>query len=401
MEFQSSEDSVASAFITEELSRQLIGRPPATGAWRDGDPSGDRQFAPITNLKLENGRELASARIAFETWGEPNADKSNAVLVLHALTGDSHATGPASKSHPTEGWWNGIIGPGLAIDTDKWWVLSPNMLGGCQGSTGPASLASNGIEYGSNFEFITIRDQVNAQKQFAEQIGVSRWAAVIGGSMGGMQALEWAIEYPDSVQRLAVLAAPPVSSADHIALNSVQVEAVMTDPAFNQGHYYDAKPGFGPHRGLALARRMALLNYRSPSELNERFERTWQSNVNPLGGSGRFAVESYLDFHGNKFTRRFDANSYITLVNAMNSHDISRGRESIAAALAKITASVLVVGISSDRLFPIEGQRVIAEGIKSNLVGNRLHVVESAYGHDGFLIERETVGPLLQQLLES
>ena len=401
MEFQTSEDTVPSAFITEELSRQLIGRPPATGAWRDGDPAGDRQFAPISNLKLESGRELASARIAFESWGEPNADKSNAVLVLHALTGDSHAIGAASKQHPTEGWWNGIIGPGLAIDTDKWWVLAPNMLGGCQGSTGPSSLSSNGLEYGANFPFVTIRDQVAAQKQFAEAIGVKKWAAVIGGSMGGMQALEWAIEHPDLVERLAVIAAPPVSTADHIALNSVQVEAIMTDPAFADGNYYDAKAGFGPHRGLALARRMALLNYRSPSELNERFERTWQSNVNPLGGGGRFAVESYLDFHGNKFTRRFDANSYITLVEAMNSHDIGRGRESISNALSKITATTLVAGITSDRLFPIDGQRVIAEGIKSKLIGDKLHVIESAFGHDGFLIEREVVGPLIAALLAS
>ena len=401
MEFQTSEDTVPSAFITEEQSRQLVGRPPATGAWRDGDPAGDRQFAPISNLKLESGQEIASARIAFETWGEPNADKSNAVLVLHALTGDSHAIGAASKQHPTEGWWNGIIGPGLAIDTDKFWVLAPNMLGGCQGSTGPSSLASNGLEYGSNFPFVTIRDQVAAQKQFAEAIGVKKWAAVIGGSMGGMQAIEWAIEHPELVERLAVIAAPPVSTADHIALNSVQVEAIMTDPAFSDGHYYDAKPGFGPHRGLALARRMALLNYRSPSELNERFERTWQSGVNPLGGGGRFAVESYLDFHGNKFTRRFDANSYITLVEAMNSHDIARGRNSIAEALSRITATTLVAGISSDRLFPIEGQQIIADGIKSKLIGDKLHVIESAFGHDGFLIEREVVGPLIAALLES
>ncbi|MEN9748926.1 MAG: hypothetical protein RL149_4 [Actinomycetota bacterium] len=401
MEFQTSEDTVPSAFITEELSRQLIGRPPATGAWRDGDPAGDRQFAPISNLNLESGREIASGRIAFESWGEPNSDKSNAVLVLHALTGDSHAIGSASKQHPTEGWWNGIIGPGLAIDTDKFWVLAPNMLGGCQGSTGPSSLASNGLEYGANFPFLTIRDQVAAQKQFAEAIGVGKWAAVIGGSMGGMQAIEWAIEHPDKVERLAVIAAPPVSTADHIALNSVQVEAIMTDPAFADGHYYDAKPGFGPHRGLALARRMALLNYRSPSELNERFERSWQSNVNPLGGGGRFAVESYLDFHGNKFTRRFDANSYIILVDAMNSHDIARGRGSIEAALATITAKTLVAGISSDRLFPIEGQQIIADGIKSELIGGKLHVIESAFGHDGFLIERETVGPLIVALLAS
>lgn len=401
MEFQTSEDTVPSAFVTEEQSRQLIGRPPATGAWRDGDPAGDRQFAPIANLTLESGREIASGRIAFESWGEPNADKSNAVLVLHALTGDSHAIGNASKQHPTEGWWNGIIGPGFSINTDKFWVLAPNMLGGCQGSTGPSSLSSTGLEYGSDFPFLTIRDQVAAQKQFADAIGVRKWAAVIGGSMGGMQAIEWAIEHPDLVERLAVIAAPPVSTADHIALNSVQVEAIMTDPAFADGHYYDAKPGFGPHRGLALARRMALLNYRSPSELNERFERSWQSNVNPLGGGGRFAVESYLDFHGNKFTRRFDANSYIILVDAMNSHDISRDRSSIAEALSRITATTLVAGISSDRLFPIEGQKIIADGIKSKLIGDKLHVIESAFGHDGFLIEREVVGPLIAALLAS
>lgn len=401
MEFQTSEDTVPSAFITEELSRQLIGRPPASGAWRDGDPAGERQFAPIAQLTLENSKQLSNLRIAFESWGEPNADKSNAVLVLHALTGDSHAIGSASKAHPTEGWWNGIIGPGLAIDTEKWWVIAPNMLGGCQGSTGPSSLKADGLEYGSNFPFVTIRDQVTAQRKFAEVLGVEKWAAVIGGSMGGMQALEWAIEYPDSVDRLAVIAAPPVSTADHIALNSVQVEAIMTDPAFADGHYYDAKPGFGPHRGLALARRMALLNYRSPSELNERFERSWQSNVNPLGGNGRFAVESYLDFHGNKFTRRFDANSYITLVNAMNSHDISRGRDSVESALARITATTLVAGISSDRLFPIEGQQIIADGITAKLVGGKLHVIDSEFGHDGFLIERDAVGPLIRELLES
>ena len=401
MEFQVPEDTVPSAFITEELSRQLVGRPPASGAWRDGDPAGDRQFAPISNLKLESGRELVSARIAYEPWGELNADASNAVLVLHALTGDSHATGKSSKQHPTEGWWSEIIGPGLSVDTNKYFVVAPNMLGGCQGSTGPSSLNSNGIEYGPEFEFLTIRDQVNAQKLFSDVIGVTKWHTIIGGSMGGMQSLEWAITYPDALERLAVIAAPPVSTADQIALNSVQVEAIMTDPAFKDGHYYDAKPGFGPHRGLALARRMALLNYRSPDELNARFARSWQSGVNPLGGGGRFAVESYLDFHGNKFTRRFDANSYVTLVEAMNSHDIARGRESISHALAQIKATTLVAGITTDRLFPIQGQEIIAQGIKSKLIGDGLQVIDSAFGHDGFLIEHEVVGPLLAQLLAS
>ncbi|MEN9956457.1 MAG: hypothetical protein RIR46_65 [Actinomycetota bacterium] len=400
MEFQNSEDSVPSGFITDELTRQLVGRPPATGAWRDGDAAGDRLFAPLPTLKLESGRDLASARIAFETWGTLNDDKSNAVLVLHALTGDSHAAGAASKAHKTDGWWSEIIGPGLAIDTDRWYVVAPNILGGCQGSTGPASLDRQGREYGSRFPYLTIRDQVASQKAFSEVIGINHWHAIIGGSMGGMHVLEWALEYPAAMSNIAVIAAPPASTADQIALNSVQIEAIKIDPQFNKGSYYDAKAGFGPHRGLALARRMALLNYRSPSELNDRFERTWQSDISPLGASGRWAVESYLDFHGNKFTRRFDANSYITLVEAMNSHDIGRDRGGVEKALQSIRVRALVAGINSDRLFPISGQKVIAEHIGSELVGGKLHVIESEFGHDGFLIEFETVGPMLRSLLE-
>ena len=400
MEFQTSEDSVPSGFITDELSRQLVGRPPATGAWRDGDPAGDRLFAPLPTIKLASGRELASARIAFETWGTLNDDKSNAVLVLHALTGDSHAAGAASKAHKTDGWWSQIIGPGLAIDTDRWYVVAPNILGGCQGSTGPASLDRQGREYGSRFPYLTIRDQVASQKAFSEVIGINHWHAIIGGSMGGMHVLEWALEYPDAMSNIAVIAAPPASTADQIALNSVQIEAIKIDPQFNKGSYYDAKAGFGPHRGLALARRMALLNYRSPSELNDRFERTWQSDISPLGASGRWAVESYLDFHGNKFTRRFDANSYITLVEAMNSHDIGRDRGGVEKALQSIRVRALVAGINSDRLFPITGQKIIAEHIGSELVGGELQVIESEFGHDGFLIEFETVGPMLRSLLE-
>ena len=401
MEFQSSEDSVPSAFITDELSRQLVGRPPATGAWRDGDPSGDRQFAPLPTFKTGSGRELVNAKLAYETWGELNEDASNAVLIMHALTGDSHAVGGASKQHPTEGWWNGIIGPGLAIDTDRFYVVAPNMLGGCQGSTGPATLDKNGREYGPRFPYLTIRDQVHALREFSTVINVKKWHSVIGGSMGGMHTLEFAIMFPEQVERVAVIAAPPVTTADQIALNSVQVEAIKTDPAFADGDYYDAKAGLGPHRGLALARRMALLNYRSPFELNERFERTWQSGKSPLGDGGRFAVESYLDFHGNKFTRRFDANSYITLVNAMNSHDIGRDRGSVESALKAIKAKSLVVGISTDRLFPLSGQQLIAEHIGGELIGGKLHVIDSEFGHDGFLIEMDIVGPLLKQLLDS
>ena len=399
MEFQTSEDTVPSDFITEELSRQLVGKPKATGAWRDGDPTGDRLFANIGSLTLESGKELHQAKLAYESWGTLNQDSSNAVLVLHALTGDSHAVGKASKEHPTQGWWSELIGPGLAIDTDKYFVVAPNILGGCQGSTGPASLDKTGREYGAKFPYLTIRDQVQSQVLFTELLGISQWHSIIGGSMGGMHVLEWAITHPSKVSRIAVIAAPAVSSADQIALNSVQIEAIKADPNFDKGNYYDAKAGLGPHAGLALARRMALLNYRSPSELNERFDRAWQSEISPIGDGGRFAVVSYLDFHGNKFSRRFDANSYVTLLEYMNSHDVGRGRKSVKAALKKIKATTLVIGIDSDRLFPLENQKFIAENIGSELIGGKLHVIKSQYGHDGFLIEHEKVGPLLTKLL--
>jgi homoserine O-acetyltransferase len=401
MEFQVSGDSIPSEFITDEMARKLIGKPPASGAWRDGDPAGDRKFTTSFDLKLESGKKLDGVKIAYETWGELTPDGSNALLVLHALTGDSHAFGSATRAHPTAGWWNGVIGPGLAIDTSKFFVVAPNMLGGCQGSTGPTSLDKRGREYGARFPYITIRDQVSAQVELSKQLGIKKWKAIIGGSMGGMQVLEWAIEHPDAMDKIAVLAAPAFSNADQIALNSVQLEAIKADPAFNEGDYYDAAAGKGPYRGLALARRMALLNYRSPEELNVRFERAWQSKVNPFGDGGRFAVESYLDFHGNKFTRRFDANSYLTLVEAMNSHDVARGRGSIKKAIQKIKAEMLLVGIDSDRLFPVPSQEVIALSNPKKLFGNKLFVIKSDYGHDGFLIEADKVGKLLKRLLSA
>jgi len=401
MEFQVSGDSIPSEFITDEMARKLIGKPPASGAWRDGDAVGDRRFTQSFDLSLESGKKLDDVKLAYESWGELNSTKTNAVLVLHALTGDSHAFGSATKAHPTAGWWNGVIGPGLAIDTNKYFVVAPNMLGGCQGSTGPTSLDKKGKEYGARFPYLTIRDQVLAQYELTKQLGLKKWKAVIGGSMGGMQVLEWAIMYPDSMEKIAVLAAPAFSNADQIALNSVQLEAIKADPAFNEGDYYDAAPGKGPYRGLALARRMALLNYRSPEELNVRFERSWQSKVNPFGDGGRFAVESYLDFHGNKFTRRFDANSYLSLVEAMNSHDIGRSRGSVKKAIQKIKAQLLLVGIDSDRLFPVATQALIANAGPKNLFGGKLFVIKSDFGHDGFLIEAEKVGRLLKRFLSS
>jgi len=399
MDFQTSEDSAPSEFISEEQRRQLVGRPPATGAWRAGDNPGDRKFSQVFSLALESGGTLKQAVISYETWGEINSDKSNAILVLHALTGDSHTTGPSVPGHPTSGWWSGLIGPGLAIDTDKFFVVTPNVLGGCQGSTGPASLDAMGQEYGSEFPQLTIKDQALSFEVLAEQLGISKWFSIVGGSMAGMHAMEMVIKSPKSAERLALLAAPPFTTADQIALNTVQLEAIRSDTNFAGGSYYDAKPGFGPHRGLALARRMALLNYRSPKELNERFGRTWQSKVSPLTEAGKYAVESYLDFHGNKFVRRFDANSYVTLVNAMSSHDVGRGHDSVEAALETISCPTLVIGVDSDRLFPLSGQQLIADSINGELHGGKLHVIQSEYGHDGFLIELDAVGKLLRDFL--
>lgn len=401
MDWQTPEDSFPTDFITDAQLRALMGRPPISGGWRDGDPVGDRKFANIGAFTTEAGGELPHVRIAYETFGELNDQRDNAILVFHALTGDSHLVGTAGAGHPTDGWWSEIVGPGRPLDTDRYCVVAPNVLGGCQGSTGPGSLSPAGHEWGGSFPYLTIRDQVAATARFADELGIDSFRAVIGGSMGGMHALEWGISHRDRLDRLAVIAAPPVTTADQIGLNLVQLEAIRSDPNYHDGNYYDAPDGIGPHHGLATARRLALLNYRSNTELDERFGRAWQSAVSPLGGGGRFAVESYLDFHGNKFTRRFDANSYLTLVQAMNSHDVGRGRGGVRAALSTLDLPTLVLGIPSDRLFTLAGQDEIAQHTPGSLDGERATRIDSPFGHDAFLIEFERVGNQLTRLLST
>ena len=397
MDWQSPAESLPSALVTEALQATLRGTPPVTGAWRDGDHLGDRKFCQVGSFTTERGDEFPHVRIAYEMVGELNEDASNAVLIFHALTGDSHVMGSAGPGHPTAGWWTGVVGPGLGIDTTTWCVIVPNILGGCQGTTGPSSFHPDGREWGSRFPYLTIRDQTRVVESLADQLGIEAFAAVIGGSMGGMHALEWAIMFPHRLSRLALIATSAETTADQLGGNSIQVEAITVDPFFAEGDYYDLDEG--PYRGLAVARRMALLNYRSPTELNERFERTWQSRVSPLGDQGRFAVESYLDFHGNKFTRRFDANSYISLVQAMNSHDVTRDRGTLPEVLGAITHPTLVLGLDSDRLFPPEQQRELALHIPGSVTGQDPEVLETPYGHDGFLIESEPVGRALAALL--
>ena len=371
-------------------------RPPSRGAWRPGDPPGRRRFEDVGTLALEAGGSLPAVRMAYETWGRPSAAGDNAVLVLHALTGDSHVVGAAEPGHPTAGWWNGLIGPGLALDTDRWFVVAPNVLGGCQGTTGPASPAADGTPWGSRFPFVTVRDQVAAEARLAAALGVERWALVVGGSMGGMRALEWAVTLPDRVERLLVLAATPCATGDQIAWCAPQLAAVRADSGYRGGDYYDAPAGTGPHLGLGVARRIAHATYRSQQELDVRFGRSAQPGEQPLNGTGRYAVESYLDHQAEKLVHRFDANSYVVLTEAMNSHDIGRGRGGAEVALSRVTARTAVAAIDSDRLYPVALNRQIADGIPGALP---LRVISSPYGHDGFLIETGAVAHLVAELL--
>jgi homoserine O-acetyltransferase len=350
----------------------------------------------VGDVELERGGRLESVQLAYETWGELSPTRDNAVLVLHALTGDSHVVGPTGPGHATSGWWSGLIGPGRPLDTDRWYVVAPNVLGGCQGTTGPSSRAADGHPYGGRFPYLTVRDQVAAELGLADELGVDRWALVVGGSMGGMRALEWAIMAPERVERLFALASTAAATGDQIAWCSPQLAAIRADAGFNGGDYYDAEAGKGPHAGLGIARRIAHTTYRSQQEINLRFNRLPQAGEDPLGGGGRFAVESYLDHHAEKLTYRFDANSYLVLTEAMNSHDVGRGRGGVAAALGRITARTAVAAIASDRLYPPELNAELAAGIPDCAP---LQVVDSPYGHDGFLVEVDKVGAILVELL--
>ena len=368
------------------------------GTWQHGDDPGARQFVYLTNggrgFDLEGGGWLPEVTVAFETWGRLNAARSNAVLVEHALTGDSHATGPAGPGHPTPGWWDGIIGPGAAIDTDEYFVVCPNVLGGCQGTTGPSSTRPDGTRYGSGFPIITIRDQVVVEAAFADEIGVDRWASVIGGSMGGMRALEWCVGFSDRVDSAVVLAVGAAASADQIALCSIQARAIRGDAAFAKGDYYDT--GDRPTGGLAVARAIGHLSYRTGAELDARFGRRDQDGEEPLLG-GRYAIESYLEYHGGKLADRFDPNSYVVLSEAMNHHDVGRGRDGVQHALTHVTAAMTVAGVDSDRLYPIGQQDEIAEYLPGE---TPVQIIESISGHDGFLSEFDQVGAIVRRAMD-
>lgn len=346
--------------------------------------SGSRRHTlPVGDLPLESGEHLPGVRLAYETWGRLNEARDNAVLVLHALTGDSHVDGPAGPDSPTPGWWPGLIGPGRVLDTDRYFVVAPNVLGGCRGTTGPSSPGPDGRPWGSLFPRVTVRDQVRAEALLADRLGIHTFAAVIGGSMGGMRALEWAVTLPGRVRRCLPIATSAVASADQIGWATPQLFAIRQDPGYHGGDYY---PGPGPRTGLQVARQIAHATYRTAGNLQDRFGNAPQDGEDPRAG-GRYAAQSYLEHHGHKLARRFDANSYVVLTESMNTHDIGRERGGVDAALRRITADLTVVVVDSDRLFtPAEGARIATSPACRSLV-----TVSSPYGHDGFLIETDQV----------
>jgi len=347
----------------------------------------------IGDVTCEDGQTLRNARMSVHTWGRLNTAGDNAILVLHALTGDGYVVGEAGPGQPTPGWWPGLIGPGRVLDPDEHFIIAPNVLGGCRGSTGPSSPAPDGRPYGSSFPHLTIRDQVAAEAALLDVLGVGTLAAVIGGSMGGMRALEWATTYPGRVRRCVALATSAIATADQIGWATPQLYAIRGDAGFAGGDYY---PGPGPRNGLEVARQIAHATYRSAHNFDDRFGAAPQLGEEPSVG-GRYAVESYLHHHGRKLVRRFDANSYVVLTDSMNSHDIGRGRGGIETALRRITADLTVAVVDSDRLFTPADGAVIAQAPACR----EFATIESPYGHDAFLIETPQVFDILARALDT
>ncbi|MFD4264300.1 homoserine O-acetyltransferase [Rhodococcus sp. NPDC058481] len=356
-------------------------------------PDGSQVSVGIGSLRLENGDLLPDVTLAVQCWGTPSQELDNIVLIEHALTGDSHVTGPADAEHLSPGWWNGMVGPGAPLDTDVWCVLAANVLGGCRGTTGPSSPAPDGAPWGSRFPTISVRDQVEAEVALADALGIERFASVIGGSMGGMRTLEWMVGHPDRVGSALVLAVGACATADQIGTQSTQIAAITADPDWQGGDYHGT--GRSPDNGLRIARRIAHLSYRAEAGLNANFGNAPQSGEDPWRG-GRYAVQSYLEYQADKLVARFDPGTYVVLTDAINRHDVGRGRGGVAAALASTPVPAIVGGVDSDRLFPLRQLEEVAQHLPGC---DGLRLVRSADGHDGFLTEVEWVTSLLGETL--
>jgi homoserine O-acetyltransferase len=356
---------------------------------------------PPDSMVLESNARLGPITIAYETLGTLNEDKSNVILVLNALSGDSHIAGYYSEEDRKPGWWGTMVGPGKGIDTDKYFVICPNIIGSCMGSTGPSSInPDTGEPYGFDFPVVTIGDMVKAQKALLDHLGIEKILTVVGGSIGGMQVLEWAVRYPGIVFSAIPLATTTRHSALAIAFNEVARQAIMADPNWNMGKYYDADK---PNLGLALARMVGHVTYLSDEAMRNKFGRRLQNKGDfSFNFDADFQVESYLRYQGQKFVDRFDANSFLYITKAADYFDLRRqhGGGSEVEAFAKTKAKFLVISFTSDWLYPTYQSRAMVKSMKKNNLDVSFCEIEAEWGHDAFLLPNERLSTLIKGFLD-
>ncbi|MGI9554128.1 MAG: homoserine O-acetyltransferase MetX [Thermodesulfobacteriota bacterium] len=356
---------------------------------------------PPNKFVLDNGRELGPITVAYETYGKLNKARDNVILVEHALTASSHAAGRNSPEDKHPGWWDVMIGPGKAFDTDKYFVICSNILGSCYGATGPSSInPETGKPYGSSFPMVSISDIVRVQHQLLKHLGVGRIRGIAGGSMGGMQAIEWALQYPDMVDSLILIATAAKSSPQSIAIHKVGIQAIMDDPNWNSGNYYGADL---PEKGLSIARMLGHITYLSDGWLWEKFGRKHDDSVKiKLSIDSKFEIEKYLEYQGSKFVKRFDANSYIYIMRTIDIYDAGEGYPNLEESFKRIDCKkVFVASYTSDWLYPSYQSRELVEAFEANRKDVTYNEIDSPYGHDSFLIDYEKLTPLIKKFLNS
>jgi homoserine O-acetyltransferase len=358
-----------------------------------------KYFSFDEKIKLENGLDFGPITVAYETYGELNEDKSNAILVLHALSGDAHAAGYHSAEDRKPGWWDDMIGPDKAFDTNQYFIISSNILGGCKGTTGPSSInPETGKPYSTSFPMITIEDIVHVQKKLVDSFGIKQLLAVAGGSMGGMQAFEWTILYPEMAKSAVIIASASGLSAQNIAFNEVGRNAIVSDPNWNNGNYYDNEV---PGRGLALARMIGHITYLSEESMRQKFGRKLQDKIKPdYNFDVNFQVESYLHYQGQSFVDRFDANSYLYITKALDYFDLKQKYGSLAHAFKDTLSKFLFITFSTDWLFPPEELKNTARTLMSLEKEVTYCNIDSPYGHDSFLIEVESQTKIIKNFLK-
>ena len=352
---------------------------------------------PPDEMILESGEILGPITLAYETYGELNSSKSNAILVLHALSGDAHASG-LGEPNTKKGWWEQIIGPGKAIDTKKYFVVCSNVLGGCRGSTGPSSInPKTGKPYGSDFPLITIGDMVNAQRRLIDSLGIEKLFSVIGGSMGGMQVLQWMVSYPERICSAIPIATTLKHSPQQIALDEVGRQAIFADPNWNGGDYYGRAP---PSKGLAVARMVGHITFMSDISMNEKFGRRTRLGSKDTKFEPLFEVEKYLEYRGDDFVKRFDANSYLFITKAMDYFDVLDSKN-IEEVFKDVRAKILVIAFKSDWLYPAYQSKEIVKACKLAGVNTTYCEINSSYGHDAFLLKVDEETHLIRHFLDS